>query len=349
MVVRLAHRVERPAYRPPARLKRLKDLDTTRHRGVGLGVLLVIVLAAAWTSGCGSDKSTPTTPTPSTTTTIPSPPPSTNIVSRLTITGNISLTAIGETSQLTATATLNDNSTKDVTNQGRWQALDARVITVNQGGLLVVTGLGATWVAFTYQSTSATVQVTSTPPGTFVISGRVREPGVGGLPNVQVVDTISRRSAITDVDGLFSLAELSQRRAHLTVQKEGYEPAEIDATDVGVDLPVQQVVRLTAGETVTAAKLAPNDLSYTIGGTRCSPCRLIRVVVPRAGSLHIRTTWTTTSKLSLFIEGQMVDGTGEMSADATIGGPREVLVYLGALSADIVRDHTPFTIETSMR
>jgi hypothetical protein len=314
-------------------------------------VVLLILLATASTSGCGGDKSTPTTPTPASTTTIPSPSPPSSAVTRVTIAGTVTLSAIGETSQLQATATLSDGSTKDVTSLGVWQAGDARVITLTQTGLLSVTGFGSTWITFLYQTRGASGQVTATPPGTFAFAGRVREPGVGGLANVPVVDTISGRSAITDVDGLFSLAEMSQQRAHFTVQKEGYEPAEIDATDVNVDLPVQRVVRLTAGENVTPARLAPNDLSYTIGGTRCSPCRLIRVVVPQAGSLRIHTTWsaTTASKLNLFVEGHMVDGTGELNADANIGAPREVLVYLGAVSANIVKDHTTFTLETSMR
>ncbi len=315
----------------------------------GRGVLLLIVVAPAWTSGCGGDKPTPTTPTP--TTTIPAPAPSSNTVTRVTISGNVTLSAIGETSQLTVIATLSDNSTKDVTSLGVWQVSDRRVITLSQGGLLSVTGLGATWIAFSYQSRSATQLVTATPPGTFAISGRVREPGLSGLPNVEVVDTTSGRSATTDADGLFSLAGLPQLRAHLTVQKEGYEPADVDVTDANVDLPVQRVVRLTAGETVTPAKLAPNDLSYIVGGSGCGPCRLIRVMAPQAGTLHLRITWsvTTASRLSLFAAGQVVDGTGELNVDVTINSAREVLVYLGAVSVNIVKNHTTFTLETSMR
>ena len=184
-----------------------------------------------------------------------------------------------------------------------------------------------------------------------MISGRVREPGVGGLANLEVVDTMSSRSATTDAEGLFSLPGLPQLRAHLTVQKEGYEPADVDVTEANVDLPIQSVVRLTAGETVTPAKLAPNDLSYTVGGTRCAPCRLIRVIAPQSGTLHLRITWsvTTAGRLSLFAAGQVVDGTGEVNVDVAIGSAREVLVYLGAVSANIVKDHTIFTLETSIR
>ena len=104
----------------------------------GRSMLLLILLAPAWTSGCGGDKSTPTTPTPATTTTTPAPAPSSNSVTRVTIAGNVTLSAIGDTSQLTATATFSDNSTKDVTTGGVWQVSDSRVITVSPGGLLAI-------------------------------------------------------------------------------------------------------------------------------------------------------------------------------------------------------------------
>jgi hypothetical protein len=193
--------------------------------------------------------------------------------------------------------------------------------------------------------------VTATPPGTFVLAGRVREPGAGGLASVRVVDTTSGRSATTNSDGNFSLAELPSLQAHFTAEKDGYEPAEVDATQTNVDLPLQHVVRLTAGETAKPPALAPNDLSYTVGSNSCNPCRLIRVVVLQAGTVHVHVTWTVTaSKLSLFAEGQVVAGeTRELTADVPINAPREVVMYLGAAPPNAVPDHTPFTFETSMR
>ncbi len=323
-------------------LNRVKSTRYSRNR---LGVALLILLAPTWTTGCGSDKSTPTPTSPTTPTT---PAPTATAVS---ISGDVTLTGIGETSQLTGTATLSDNTTKDVTTAGRWQVGDARVATVSPTGLLTIVGFGSTWLAFTYQTRAASQTVTATLAGTFVIAGRVREPGASGLPNVAVVDTMSGRSATTDSDGQFSLAELPRLQAHFKVDKEGYEPAEVDATQANVDLPIQRVVRLTAGETVTPAALAPNDLSYTIGDNRCSPCRLIRVVVPQAGPVQVHVTWTVAaSKMSLFVEGQVVEGgTRELIADVAITAPREVLMYLGTTSPGTLSSHTTFTFATSMR
>lgn len=306
--------------------------------------VIVLLVLAQGLVGCGSHAPvSPTAPTPT--------PAVSPTVTRVAIGGNVPLTKIGETTQLTATATLSDNTTKDVTSDGKWAWGDARIVTVSPGGLLTVTGFGATWALFTYQSRGAGITVTATPSGTFAIAGRVREPGAGGIANASVVDTISGRSAATDPDGYFSLAELPRLQAHFKVEKEGYEPVEVDATQTNVDLPIQHVVRLTAGATVTPSALAPNDLSYTVGGSNCSPCRLIRVVVPRSGTLDVRVTWTVTaSKLSLFAEGRVIAGTvGALAADFLIDAPREVLIYLGAASPNAVFDHTPFTFETSVR
>ena len=327
--------------RVPAALNGIKHVRDPRSR---LAVVIVILLAPTWTS-CGGDKSTPTTTTP----TSPSTPSAT--VTGVSISGNLTLKAVGETSQLTATATLSDNTTKDVTTSGRWQWGDSRVITISSAGLVTVVGFGATWISFVYQTRGATGNVMATLPGTFAIGGRVREPGVGNVPNVTVVDTISGRSATTGSDGEFSIAELPRLPAHIKAEKEGYEPAELDATQASVDLPIQRVVRLVAGETVRPSDLAPNDLSYTVGSNSCSPCRLIRVVVPQAGTVHVRVTWTPgASKLTLFVEGQVVAGlTDGLIADVPINGPREVLMYLGTAPPIALLGHMPFTFETSMR
>ena len=304
---------------------------------------LLLVFLAALCTNCGGD-STPTAPTPPVSTTPPPAPTVTN----LSIRGNFALTAIGDTSQLTGTATFSDNSTKDVTSDGRWSVGDTRVILVSNTGLLTVVGYGSTSVSFSYLTRGAGNTVTATPAGTYVISGRVREPGTGGLENVSVVDLLSGRTAMTGDGGLFSMAQLPSLRAHFKVTKDGYEPAELDTTRPQVDLPIQQVVRLIAGESVQPHPLAPMDLSYTIGNDRCDDCRLIRVVATRSGSLRVRVTWTqTTTKLRLFVQGQIATGgTGELTADTQIDTPHEVLMYLGAMPPTSA-GHTTFTFETS--
>src|SRR5260221_3830773 len=168
-------------------------------------VLMVMPLVLV---GCGSNAPvSPTAPTSTTTSTG-------TTVTRVAITGNVTLARIGETTQLTATATLSDNTTKDVTSEGNWQRGDPRIVTISASGLVTVAGFGSTWISFTYQSRGAGTTVTATLPGTFVIAGRVREPGAGGFPNLLVVDTLSCRSTTTDSDGHFSLAALPRLLTH---------------------------------------------------------------------------------------------------------------------------------------
>jgi hypothetical protein len=299
------------------------------------------VLAA---SGAACGKSSPAAPTP---TVAPAPPP-VPTVTGVAISGKFAFTTIGETDQLTATATFSDNTTKDVTSEGGWRVNDARVIVVSPSGVATVVGYGSTFISFTYGTRGAGRTATATPPGTFIISGRVREPGTGGLANITVVDLLSRRTATTDASGLFTMGELPNLHAFFRVAAPGYEPAELDATQTQVDIPVQQVVRVAAGDAVTPHPLAPNDLSYSIGSDRCDDCRLIRVVATRAGSLRVRVTWTQTiTKLRLFVQGQIANGgTGELTADTQINVPGEVLMYLGAMPSTSA-GHTNFTFATS--
>jgi hypothetical protein len=319
-------------------------MKTTRRSTRRFSLALSILLTPTWLA-CG-DKTPVLTAPPSTTTTTAPP-----TVKSISIGGVFTLTAVGETTQLVVTATLSDNTTKNVTSEGKWQWGDGRVVTIGSSGLLTVVGFGATWISFNTANQSAGKTVTATPPGTFVIAGRVREPGRGGLANARVVDTLSGRSSTSDPDGNFSVAELSNPQGHLKVEKERYETVDVDATGPNVDLPLQEVIRLTAGETTYPAPLAPNDLSYVVGGSRCNDCRLIRVVVPQAGTVHIHVTWMLAAQqLSLFAEGQVVKGgTRELIADLAVNASREVLMYLGAAPPAAVTAHTSFIFETSLR
>jgi carboxypeptidase family protein/Big-like domain-containing protein len=321
-------------------------IQAMRYSARAVGVLFVALLTSLWV-GCGDHPSAPTpTPPPAPPSAPPAPTPT-----RLAITGNPQIARIGDTSQLTATVTLSDNTTKDVTGSAMWTVGDPRVVNVSTTGLMTGMQFGSTYVLAQYQSRGATLTVTVTPQGTFAISGRVREPGRGGFPNARVLDTISGRVATTNSDGDFSIGELPALHAHFKVEESGFEPAEVDATRPNVDIPVQQVVRLTAGETVKPHDLAPNDLTYTVGTNQCNDCRLIRVIVPQAGNVHVHVTWTVAaSKLNLFVEGQVVEGgVGDLTADVPVDAPREVLMYLGTMPPTSVNSHTPFVFETSLR
>ena len=190
----------------------------------------------------------------------------------------------------------------------------------------------------------AWAQVSVTPPGTFSIAGRVREPGgengggngTGGLAGASVRHVMSGVIVLTGEFGAFTFGGLTDGR--LAVSKDGFEPVEmVAAPDSGVDVPLQRVVRIEAGSAPQSRTLAPNDLEYEPApGTRCQPCRLIRITSERPDTVHVQLTWPGTAiDLHMWVNGQMFAGSRsvrvvEASVPVSNG---ETIIYVGAVGA----------------
>jgi hypothetical protein len=314
-----------------------------------LHLLTVVLIAALGCAACDRSKSVaiPTAPTtPATPAAPPVAPPS---VTGVSIHGNASLTAVGETSPLTAMAALSDGTTKDVTTAVRWSSSDTSSITVSAGGMVTVVRFGASYVGAMYGTKYASVNVKATPAGTFVVSGRVREPGSSGIPGVQVRELTSAGSILSDSDGQYSMGALNAAR--LSFDKAGFEPIVMDGKlDAYNDVAMQRVVRIAAGGTVNV-NLAPHDMNYAAGGdSPCYPCRLIRVTSDGTGRLQLKVTWTEShSTLNLWINGQLFEGAArgpsEAVADVPIGAG-ELLVYVGMKNP--VEYYAPFTLTSAI-
>ena len=198
-----------------------------------------------------------------------------------------------------------------------------------------------------FSNKNAVTTVTATPPGTFVISGRVREPGQGGVLDAMITDRGTGFSTMANVDGIFQLGALPTPQARLGITKAEYEPRELDATSsTDVDAPIQRIVRLTAGDSIEPAPLAPNDLSYDVDGARCEPCRMIRVIVPTTGDMQLVLTWDALAKLTLYGSGMALTGdNGRAEGFLTISTPHELVVYVGA---NRLNGHTKFKLATTL-
>jgi hypothetical protein len=324
---------------------------------IGTRASLVFFLASLTVSnGCGNNDSLasrlkpPTTSTPPTSAPLPTPASTLQSVS---MTGTLALTSIGQTSQLTASASYSDQTSKDVTADGNWSTGDSRVATVAAGGLVTVAGFGITTVSVRYLNKGAGGQITATPAGTFALWGRVREPGLSGLPNVSVRDMSSARVATTNSDGAFSFGGLMTSTPRLRAERDGYEPYEAIADrSLYADLPLQRVIRIVPGETVKPPPLAPNDLEYTIGSRECFPCRRIRVMMPAPGVVEFRVSWQLPSlRLTLIADGIAYPSTSTtLLASVPFASAGEAIVYLGMVDSTVgFQQHADFTITTILQ
>ena len=125
-------------------------------------ILILVALAVSWS--CGGSSSSPTAPSSATVAT----------VSSIAVKGSTDFTSIGQTIQLTATATFSDGATKDVSATATWQAFSGAA-TVTSGGLVTGVTSGAVTVTATYQGRSgqAVVQVFSATPSPSSMSATI--------------------------------------------------------------------------------------------------------------------------------------------------------------------------------
>jgi len=274
-------------------------------------------------------------------------------LTNLTLTGNLSLQAVGETSQLTATALYEDGSSADVTREARWTSALSSVASISTDGVLTARALGTTTISLQYPLSNpalfrnATVVVT--PPGTRALWGRIRLPGEGAIVDATVTHRDSGQSVQTNASGTFTFGGLTGT-LHLSVTKSSYEDVETDAGDeTFVDIPMQRVVRIEAGAPQYSGTLAPNDMDYEITGAHCQPCRMIRITSPRSGTANVTLRWTTAANLHIWLDGRMIDPEGtarEVVAPIQVG-TGETLIFVGKVRPNRPEDYVPFTLSVA--
>ncbi|HXG56507.1 MAG TPA: hypothetical protein VNJ03_14110 [Vicinamibacterales bacterium] len=290
-----------------------------------MGLLLVV-------ASCDKRPTRPTSPTSPTGPTSPPPVPGADSVQ---ISGNRVLTAVGQTSQFTAA-----NGSRDVTAEGRWSVFPRGGGNISPTGLLTAQRLGRFVVSFEYSRFSTGAEVTVTPPGTMAVLGYMFHPESGTIVGAQVRNLQSGQLDDTP-DGYFMMGNLTDLRMSAT--KNLFEPVEFIATTdlywFGLELinggvPMQKVMRVEVGNAQTTDVLRPDDVEYRVTGeTFCQPCRLVRLFSQTSGTIRIRITWTDSSTLNLWVNGQMFSPTGtrEILAELPITSGKELIVYLGKI------------------
>jgi len=176
--------------------------------------IVMVVLAS-----CSDAPKAPTTPSPFPPS-VSAIPPS---VSALSVSGiDVPLVA-GQSVQLTATATLSDGTSSDVTARVSWSSENTAVATISSAGLLQVVGGGEASLVATYQDLTARAPVLVG----FDVSGQIREAEPFSTPianaQVEVIGGPSAGQKVTsDANGRFSLAGITRGGFALVFSKDGY-------------------------------------------------------------------------------------------------------------------------------
>jgi len=97
-------------------------------------------------------------------------------VSAVNVVATASSVAAGQTLQLTAIATYNDNTTKDITSVATWKSSDATIATVSSSGLVTAIKAGQFTATATTGTTSGSKTITVTAPSSPAISSILIAP-----------------------------------------------------------------------------------------------------------------------------------------------------------------------------
>jgi hypothetical protein len=151
-------------------------------------------------------------------------------VTSLQLSGSAGSLLPGATAQLTATASLSNGSTQEVTGQAAWQSTNAAVATVSSGGLVTAVAAGSAEIRASYQTVTGSVplEVKALPAQRFAICGTVT---AGGAPVprafVEIRDGLNAgRNVESDDQGGYCLRDLAPDSFTMRAGKTGYDYVE---------------------------------------------------------------------------------------------------------------------------
>jgi hypothetical protein len=189
---------------------------------------ILTALALAVSVVACSDSNPAPAPSPT-----PAPPATTPTLQSVSLSAPASsLTRAGATAQITATGTLSNGTTQNITSTcSGWQSSNTVVLTVSASGLITAQGSGVANVSAACQgilaSGSVTVTLTAPPtPTTLTLNGHVTDGTSGGvLPNINMQITTGPnvgKAVRTDGSGNYSLDGLSSGAYALEASAAGY-------------------------------------------------------------------------------------------------------------------------------
>ncbi len=200
------------------------DLIGSRAGRLGIGATIVFGLALA------SCNKSPTGPGPAGRPSSPGGPPPGSLV-RIEVSAPPAI-APGEAVQLTANAVKSDGSVENVSTQAQWSTSTPHLLEISPTGMARGLATGDVFLFARFQNRSAAARTVVVPAGTFRLTGRISEGGVG-LENVslEVLSGVGEglRTAST-TDGRYALYGVGGT-VRLHAKKDGYANR-IEAIDV---------------------------------------------------------------------------------------------------------------------
>ena len=163
------------------------------------------------------------------------PPAQTPVVTAVTVTGNVP--TVGQTTQLTAIATLSNGTTQDVTAQATWQSSNASIVSVSSGGVASGAAAGEADIKATYAGATGSLHL-KLPALTFAVSGVIVDSDSGRSieAEVEVVDG-ANAGKVTRADGSghYALSGLVPGSFGLRARATGYQSGDTRVTVVDAD------------------------------------------------------------------------------------------------------------------
>jgi hypothetical protein len=185
-------------------------------------------------AACDEPKESPAAPTQPA---APAPPTAVAI----TIGGRLSIGALGETTQLTATARLSSGTTQEVTSQAQWQCM-AGVLTVISPGLVKAERYGWDTISAAYDGRIAHALVRAAPDGVFLVAGFIStDVDWAARAKVQATSRAGTFTATADGYGFYFVPAAGETT--LQIELEGFRPLTRSITvnqDQNVDLVLQR-------------------------------------------------------------------------------------------------------------
>jgi hypothetical protein len=206
------------------------------NRATSLALFAAILVTVSACTGQSGSSVAPTAPSPTPGST-PAPSPT---VMKVTVSG---AAAVGSF-QLVATAERSDHTIENATTSATWTSSDPSVARVAAGGFVTVVQNGTVDFTATYQGVAGALHAAVSVPAKYTISGVVTDADTGkAIPNVRVQVLGDDPETTTDIDGKYTLRNVTSGRNFVEFTAAGYDVKE---KDVSLASDVTLLVTLSA-------------------------------------------------------------------------------------------------------